>query len=441
MGISVGAIPVQYMGNPAVELSYILLATFNAADQGYVDAQVLDSTDEGVNDGQLTVVEVDGTLAIVGNKCAFTAQATPDWGDLGFYSQAITRALGRGLLGTLNASATTKYVVSVAWMDTDGLSWPNDWIYNIQARLGAVMRFNVYDGAGTVLEDPDLISYSSSTDYALVIVLGGYDSNGVPWRSGQVAASYLYGAAGYIKGGAITNWTKLWCTSQGNTATLYAAFSNYDAAGTIDNFRVPDRDLSAVLQPTYLSLFASAGELSDYVPELGSVWVEDIGDWDTAGGVLQATALGIATFTGLADCLYDAKITTPAVGTTAGGLVLRETDLTGASEDYWYVKITPGTAGTDWELIEYVNGTPTQRASGDVDWTAATAYAIRAICDGQDIACFADGGDKISYASAASGETATSFGLRDEGNANMTFDIVALFARTSSVYDAVLDSV
>ena len=228
----------------------------------------------------------------------------------------------------------------------------------------------------------------------------------------------------------------LWRTQAGNNATLYANFNNFVNAGALDDFRVPDADLSAVLQPNNLSLFASAGELDAYTPELGGAWTEDIGDWDTAGGVLQATTLGIATFTGLADCLYDAKITTPAAGTTAGGLALRITDLTGASEDYWYVKVTPGTAGTDWELIEYVAGTPTQRAFGDADWAANTAYQIRAICYGTTIDCFYNGTGKITYGSAASGQTATKFGLRDEGNANMTFDNVAVFSRTSSVYEA-----
>jgi len=422
-------------------LRYLLRATFDAADQGYTDGQVLDTVAEGVQDGQLTVVEVDGTQAIVSNKCAFTAQAGPAWGDLGFYSQAITRALGRGLLVTINIDDVSEAIFPQMWNDTGGLSHLADYIY-LYVVFGDELGARVYDGAGGLLESDYLISVTDSTDYRLAIVLGGYDAaNGVPWRSGQVAASYLFGAAFFIKGGAFTNWTLLWRTTQGNTATLYAAFSNYDAAGTIDSFRVADHNLSAVLQPNNLSLFAAAGELSAYTPELGSVWNEDIGDWDTAGGVLQATTLGIATFTGLADCLRDAKITTPAAGTTAGGLVLRETDLTGGSEDYWYVKLTPGTAGTDWELIEYVNGAATQRASGDVDWAAATAYAIRAICDGQTIDCFADSGDKITYGSAASGETATSFGNRDEGNANMTFDNDVLFARTSSVYEATLGGV
>ena len=443
MPIRVGTRRYPILAGGIVAVKYLLRATFDDADQGFANGQVLDTRAEGVQDGTLTCVIVDGTLAIVSNKCAFTAPAVPAIGVLGFYSQAITRALGRGLFSTGNV-ATVKTLRLIQWQDAGDITAANV-VYASAFAAATGFSVVVLDGAGNVLENVVVAAYSIATDYQLAIVLGGYDAaNGVPWRSGQAAASYLYGAAFFAKGGALSNWTLIWRTSQVNIATLYAGASNYDAAGTVDNFRIPDADLSAVLQPTCLSLFASDGELDAYVPELGSAWAEDIGDWDTASGTLKATALGIATFTGLADCLYDAKITTPASGTTAGGLVLRVTDLTGASEDYWYVKVTPGTAGTDWELIEYVAGTPTQRAFGDADWAAATAYQIRAICYGATIDCFNSKiatGNKITYASATSGQTATKIGLRDEGNANMTFDNVAVSPRTSSVYDSVLGGV
>ena len=425
---------VRVMAPATAGITHLLRATFNAANQGYSNAQVLDTVAEGVSAGQLTVVEVDGTLAIVSNKCAFTAQATPVYGDLGFYSQAITRALGTTFLATVVRDTAGQDAPILGWQDAASLATASTEIAFYFRNAG---RIDAWTGALIA----GIGAFSTATDYQVAIVLGGYDVNGTPWRSGQAAASYLYGAALYIKGGAYTTWTLLWRRSTDNTATLYAACQGYSDSGTIDDFRVPDRDLSAVLQPTCLSLFASAGELDAYAPELGSAWTEDIGDWDTAGGTLTATALGIATFTGLANCVYDAKVTTPGAGTTAGGLVLRGADYTGASEDYWYVKITPGTAGTDWELIEYAAGAATQRASGDADWTAATAYNIRAICYGTTIDCFRAGGGKITYGSAASGQAATGFGLRDEGNGNMTFDNVALFARTSAVYDSTLDAV
>ena len=416
-----------------VSLRYLLRATFDAPDQGYANGQVLDTVAEGVQDGQLTVVEVDGTLAIVSGKCAFTAQSTPIDGDQGFFSSgAITKRLGITLLSNVNSANMTTEVVYLGFKSAAAITLAaREFTFGKASGENALIYVR-FPSTTLALSD----TFADSTDYIFAIVLGGYDVNGAPWRAGQVTADYLYGAAYYVKGGAFTNWTLIWRTASSNTTPLYAGMATLTFTGTLDNFRVPDADLSAVLQPTCLSTFATDGELDAYTPELGSAWAEDIGDWDTASGTLKATALGIATFTGLADCLYDAKVTTPAAGTTAGGLALRITDLTGASEDYWYVKVTPGTAGTDWELIEYVAGTPTQRAFGDADWAVNTAYQIRAICYGQTIDCFRAGGGKITYGSAASGQTATKMGLRDEGNANMTFDNVAVFPRTSSIYEA-----
>jgi len=414
---------------------YLLRATFNADDQGYTDAQVLDTLAEGVQAGQLTVVEVDGALAIVSNKCAFTAQTTPVWEDLGFYSQAITRAPGRAALCTLNLDILSKQAI-YGWGTTPFTLNNNEGQAFLSVSAG--IRFR-YAGLNTTLD-----TYANATDYQLALVLGGYDSNGAPWRSGQAAASYLCGVAYFIKGGAFTDWTLLWRDCRGNTSTLYAHFLAYSTGGTLDDFRVPDRDYKAVFQPNNVSLYASAGELSAYTPELGGGWTEDIGDWDTAGGVLTATALGIATFTGLADCLYDTEITMPGAGVTPGGLVLRGTDYTGGSEDYWYVKCTPATAGNDFELIEYVGGAATQRAVDDADFVASVAYRVAALCHGTTITCLAfvpaANPNYMTYAAAVSGQTATDFGLRDEGNGNMTFDKTALYPRTSSAYNALNNS-
>ena len=99
----------------------------------------------------------------------------------------------------------------------------------------------------------------------------------------------------------------------------------------------------------------------------------------------------------------------------------------------------PATAGNDFSIVEYAAGAVTTRAQTDVDFTAATAYAIRAINDTQTIDAFADGGDMISYASASSNQTATGFGLRDEGNSNMTFDNVVLYNRTGNLYNILDD--
>ena len=422
----------------AVPVTYLLNAPFTAADQGYANAQVLDTVAEGITAGQLTVVEVDGTLAVVSNKCAFTAQVTPVWGDQDFYSQAITRALGRGLLATVNLSVLGAgswygFADSTASTSYSRISSAAFFMYNIG------FCYVIDTGASPIVGSVPAIG----VDYNFAVVLGGYDVNGVPWRSGEAAASYLYGSTIFLKGGAYLSWTRLWSHSTEATTPVYAMVGLYDPGGAIDAFRVPDVDLSATLQPNNLSLFAAAGELDAYTPEVGGGWTENTGDWDTAGGVLQATAAGIATFTGLADCVYDVKVTLPAAGVAPGGLILRGSDFAGANDDYWYAKITPGTAGTDFQLIEVNAGVETVRASADVDWTAATAYNVRVIVQGSTWwKAYVNGVEKLIYTTAnVFNQAATSCGLLDEGNANFTFDNVALFARTAAVYDATLDAV
>jgi hypothetical protein len=290
-------------------VTYLLRATFDAADQGFADAQVLDTFAEGIRDGQLTVVEVDGTLAIVSNKCAFTAQATPTWGDQGFYSQAITRSLGRGLLATINVTATAgqKHLM-MEWAQSATIDFAGGG--NLETGF-----YLLQDGglAANFATDPTvtLSTYVASTDYSLAVVLGGSNSSAVPYYSGQAAASYLYGAHLFIKGGAFTTWTLLWITRLENTATLYPAVSDYSHAGTIDDFRVPDVDLSAVLQPTCLSTFTAANgtSLDAITPEVGGAWTEQSGDWDVQSNRANPDGAAIATVdSGLDDAIVDSAI-------------------------------------------------------------------------------------------------------------------------------------
>ena len=125
----------------------------------------------------------------------------------------------------------------LGWFDAAALA-STEWLYLFTwAGSGAdEFQTRVYDGAGNPLATNAFLSPpAATTDYQLAIVLGGYDVNATPFYAGQTPADYLYGAAFFIKGGAFgSNWTLLWRTALGNTATLYAAFSNYDASGTLD---------------------------------------------------------------------------------------------------------------------------------------------------------------------------------------------------------------
>lgn len=412
--------------------SDLLHARFNAADQGYSDGQALDTVAEGVKIGTLTVAETDGTLAIVSNKCAFTAQSTPAWGALGLYSQGITKTHGYVLECIVNL--TTWEEMGIGFDDAATVADPDNMVYALQANT-ADGQLDVEGGTAIVT------GLSTSTDYPIAIVLGGYDSNGVSWYSGETKSSYLYGAAYFYEvGGA---WTLIWRKSTDNTGTLYAALAVLDGAGTIDDLRVPSISVSSVLQPAAFSTFtASNGTSLDAItPEVGGTWTEQAGDWEIQGNetiVNAAAVVGIATAsTSIADAILDADVTPGVTGTTmAGGPLARYTDTT-----HWWSVLT--NVVDDEIQIWEVNGTASKRAATSVTVDSGVQYAVRMVCYGQTIDGFQDGANKTTYGSAALNETETTHGMRSVQTGAITtetkIDNLAIYARTSDTYDTELD--
>ena len=417
-------------------LKYLLRATFNAPDQGYSNTQVLDTVAEGVQDGTLTVVEADGTLAVVSNKLAFTAQVSPAWGNLGMYSQAITRALGRGLLVAALSNDVTNIGPVAAWKDAQNVNVSTG-AGNRQSHALASDEVAVGWQTTTALS---LDAVVDATEYTVAMLLGGFDSVGNPYLSGQLKANYTYGTWYFVKGGTFANWTLIWTSDQGNTTPLYAAFSNYSAAGTLDNFRVPDRDLSAIQVPVAYSSFTAANgtSLDAITPEVGGAWTEQAGDWDIQSNRAWCDGTGIATIdSGLSDYIMN------LVGQTAGGqahdyvqALFRYSD----STHYWFLQAAAeGAVDNTFKLYENDAGI-VERASAAVTVTKDTDYQIRVILDGQQIDAFLDGGNKISYGLAAMNETATLLGLRANAS-DEQYDDFVVYPRTSAQYDAVLGGV
>lgn len=406
-------------------------------DQGYADAQILNTLLEGVKDGVGRVVEVDGVLFVTGGKLTFTAQATPAWGAQGHWWQAIARVLGRGLLYTIELNQANKAC-------TIGLTNNADIYDGIQANSDVALRFS-NTGALFDLETlANLTAYIAATDYEFALVLGGYDANGVPWRVGQVAASYLYGFSIFIMGsGAFTNWTLLWRSRLKNAGTLYANFSNSNANGKLSNFIVPGVDLSAVLQPMALSTFTAPDGTdlaAGYTPEVGGVFTERTGNFD-----IQTNRANISVSTGtrdvatvdaaISDLMADVTIRkTAAVDSGEFGRCLRYSDV----NNYWMAQ--GDLSNNQVELVERNGGVENVRASAAVVLTHSTDYDVRAITYGRTIDIFLKGGNKATYALAALNENATIHGI--VGNqVNQTFDNYADYARQSSVYDSVLGGV
>lgn len=409
-------------------IRYLLQATFNAADQGFADAQVLDIAAEGVQAGQLTVVEVDGTLAISSNKMAFTAQSTPVWGDLGIYSQAITKVLGRGLLGIINLSTWEE--IGSGWHSAAAVVDPDSTKFAIQA--------NTTDGQldeenGVVI----VTGLSLNTDYSFALVLGGYDVNGVVWRSGEIAANYLYGAAYYLE--IAGSWTLIWKNSTDSIATLYAILSCLDAVGNLDDFRVSDKDLSDIFQPTALSTFdaPNSTSLDAITPEVGGGWTEHIGDFDIQSNKAEAdgTVQSQATVDSLlANCIIDCAIVIDDT-TVAHGILIRYID----NNNFWFFLYDNF---PEVRLIQRELGGNTVRATTVIAALGdGTIHDFRAITDGNNIDCFLDGGDKTAYASATFNNTATRYGIYPTSLTGVSFNNFTVFPRTTAIYDTTLDAV
>jgi len=96
-------------------------------------------------------------------------------------------------------------------------------------------------------------------------------------------------------------------------------------------------------------------------------------------------------------------------------------------------------------LHEVNGGVTTLRAHVAATVNQNTAYDVVAIMDGQDFTAFLDGGNRVTYGSAANNETETEMGLRSKQSGAITnnnqFDNFHVHARRSAIYDATLNAV
>ena len=384
-------------GAPA--MTYLLRAftpDTGAEDQA-LSSEVINSAAKGVLDGSLTAVVNDGTLALASTKLAFTGQTTPDWADLGCFGGSITRAIGVGILAAISCGTTNKVAFPIALMVNPTC--------NVDSGLGnreCGFRFNDNGNLRTYYGDGStqyvvVGSYSANTAYQILIILGGYDSNGISYKTGDTKSNFTNGVTYFIKGGAFTNWTLLYRTSIGTTATLYSAFGNLTATGTLSNLLIPDYDFSAIIEPIYLST----------TPDESS----------------HAAA---------ADFFLEHKLTTPAADVHQYDIRFRVSD----ADNYWLVKVLSGTAGTDLTLHKVVAGTPSAAlASADVDFAAATAYTIKVVAAGANYyKVYVNDVEKLSYTSSDTfNQTETGIQVVDADSA-YTKGFLAAWPRTSEVY-------
>jgi hypothetical protein len=362
-------------------------------------------------------------ISISSGALQFAQPAVSAWGANGVVENyPIPRVAGRMVLAKAKAPTTSIIVALALHPNTNTPSFGDS---NHQLR---------FDGSSNLIDDRVLNvkfgPYTDTSEYILSMALRAV------------------GCFQFVQGGTeYPNFELMWDEDTQNTATLYAANSNYNGFGTnLDYIRVPN----ALWTPVPLasdSFNRAALGSTDGAGHAeangggGLAWNAVSGTPAIATNKLTFTAAGVTTLPALstADVLLNCKVTLPASGVTPGGILLRYSD----ADNYWYVKITPGTAGNDFELIERNAGVETQRSAADVDWVAGQTYTIRvAVVGNNRWRIYADKSLKITYTTENSfNQTAKVVGLKDEGNSNFVFDSLIVWAKgTSGEYSFPFDA-
>ena len=250
----------------ASRFKYLLRAIFaNAADQTFVDGQVLDTTAEGILDGQLSVKDAIGGLNSIVNG-AFRMVGTSGWGSKGLYSEAINREEGRGLFFEvdINDSITADCMFSFSTDQTLALASVKNALY-FQGSGSTIVAYNgSFFNLGKV--------FNSALVYQVALIL---DTVGIH--------IFIKQAAEY------PTWTYFgqWLTD--TTSVLYATLST-DTAGITDfphykSMIIPDTLYIEQITPLFYDEFdGPAGSFdASRVPNEGSYLVATNSQLDGSG--------------------------------------------------------------------------------------------------------------------------------------------------------------
>jgi hypothetical protein len=324
-----------------ISTQYLFKATFSQANQSYSNGQTI-TTAQGVEHGSLYLAEVDGTLQLSSNKYDYTTQTTPTWGDQGFYTpNPITRRLGLPFFVTFNPdTVTTSERGYIGW----ALSAAVHSGINGGDTLGVSGdSLNAYDSlAGGAVE---MVPLSIGSDRKAGVILGGYNSSGVPYTAGDTKANFTYGASFFFKDDD-GMWKLGHVDFGGNQSSMYLAFSNHSHSGQLDNMQVVNADLSSALEYyTY-----------------------------------DATIATNDTFTHSADGIIRVYVTT--VPNAGHDLLVRfrEQD----SSNYWRLVCSSNGSVCSAKVEEVVSGTPTIRLALTSAILSSGEY-IEIILDDEDI--------------------------------------------------------
>ena len=363
--------------------------------------------------GTRTATETDGQFTIGGGVFNYPTQGTPAWGDLGlrYRDITVTRTAGRLLMWTENKTITGAPHGSLVMIgDDSGVVW-NDVVDQLGLSMQAVVAVNTVLGR-TVLLD----TVSIATAYQFVIVM-------------RTTGSYYF-----IKGGAFTNWTLMWVSSTGATASGIVTLANYNAVGTVDSIRIPD--VLWLPQPAVFDGFSRAngplGSSETTGPDSQGApvraWTANVGTWAIAGNMATCSVLaggiGITTVdTATVNVVMQGPITRAG---NEVGIILRYVD----ADNY----IRAIHDGTNMKLIKRVATAETDVISVVV---ALGAGAAAVVADGTTFRLYlndAQVGATSTIADAAL-QTGTRQGLYSTNTGN-TMDAFLVMPRGGGAYSA-----
>ncbi|MCP4493225.1 MAG: hypothetical protein GY820_38875 [Gammaproteobacteria bacterium] len=334
-------------------VSYPLRANFNADNQTFTDEQVLDTEAEGVQDGEFLYHNDngDGDYKIVSNQLELDVTSSS-----GNYETTLTDNNGQtkefGLTGIVENELG--WICGFADRNVPGNSGHLELTSYI---LSNTVRLFV---AGTVLYTEPA---SVSTGYKTAFVVGGYNSSGIPYQSGDTKADFLYGGSVFIKGNTFTNWTLIYRTVKDLAATLYMGVQAKIDGDTCDAVRAFVYDSPPII-PNNIDTSVSTGD----------------------------------TFTHIADCVIETLVTTlPSSGNL--DIEFRRQD----DDNKWICRVTDAGA---LSLVEVVATSETTRM-GPVASAVSNGDEVVIVSFDEDIYVYAAYDDSGDYNSASNFKTDT----------------------------------
>lgn len=366
--------------------------------------------------GQLrTVNDTGNVLSITGGKASLAAGSAD--GNPGLWYPSTTRIVGRLLIIEFNATILASKIVEMG-LDTNQAGSCGG--YGI--RTNGTTDFRAVDGGFAFVVGGGL---SASSSYKLVVSI------------------HSTGADIFLQGGAYTYPTLVWPAQTGSGANLFPQFNGNNATTLFDYIKGPT-SLTYCAQPLASDSFASAFGTTDGLGHVdaastvaaggsGVTWTQQVGTWQTSGGVANASALSggkaIATVPlSTADFFAIVDLTRPSAGSC--GIVARYTD----SSNY----LICYTDGTNLKLDQVVSGSTTNLISAAVTYGAGKKAIL--MLDGTSARIWYSTGPSVHVGTSSSinaALTAANAGLytTDTGN---TFDNFHVKARgTANEHGAV----